>query len=458
MGSPITFSGFNSIDFTAVLEAVMKQESQPLTTLQTQQKALQSKAATFRTLATKLATFESAVSALKDDNALLGRTASSTNDSAVKVSAGTTAAPGIYDITVQELARAQVTASITTVADADSTTVAWGGTLNIGGVAVAIDAPVTLKGLAERINQTKDIGVTATVVKSGVAAWQLVLTGRATGTASQFSVTNALTGGTGIGFGDANGDGVSGDSVADNAVQATDARALVNNVQVVSSTNTLGDAISGVTIDLLKKDPAATTTITVAEDSSTAKTRIQSVITAFNDLIKFADDQNTAAANGDAASVGRDPLLRGLRNMLRSVFSADYQAGGSLTSLAAVGIEFQRTGKLSFNSARFDNAVASDFTNVRHLFAGDGTQQGAFAAITAAVQTYTRADGLLSDNDDRITSQVSSLNTRIDDLTARLAVRRAALQQEYIAADLAMTQLKNDSSSLGTLGSQYRLF
>src|SRR5437762_2886782 len=197
MGSPITFSGFNSIDFTAVLEAVMKQESQPLTTLQTQQKALQSKAATFRTLATKLATFESAVSALKDDNALLGRTASSTNDSAVKVSAGTTAAPGIYDITVQELARAQVTASITTVADA-------------------------------------------------------------------------------------NGDGVSGDSVADNAVQATDARALVNNVQVVSSTNTLGDAISGVTIDLLKKDPAATTTITVAEDSSTAKTRIQSVITAFN--------------------------------------------------------------------------------------------------------------------------------------------------------------------------------
>ena len=78
MGSPITFSGFNSIDFTAVLEAVMKQESQPLTTLQTQQKALQSKAATFRTLATKLATFESAVSALKDDNALLGRTASST--------------------------------------------------------------------------------------------------------------------------------------------------------------------------------------------------------------------------------------------------------------------------------------------------------------------------------------------------------------------------------------------
>jgi len=233
---------------------------------------------------------------------------------------------------------------------------------------------------------------------------------------------------------------------------------LINNVLVVSSTNTLADAISGVSIDLLKKDPAATTTVTVAEDIGTAKTRIQSVITAFNDLIKFTDDQNTSAANGDVASVGRDPLLRGLRNMLRSVFSADYPAGGTLTSLASVGIEFQRTGKISFNQQVFDSAVASDFTNVRRLFAGNGAQEGAFAAITAAVQSYTKADGLLSDNDDRITSQVSSLTTRINDLTARLAVRRAALQQEYIAADLAMTQLKNDSSSLGTLGSQFRLF
>jgi hypothetical protein len=53
---------------------------------------------------------------------------------------------------------------------------------------------------------------------------------------------------------------------------------------------------------------------------------------------------------------------------------------------------------------------------------------------------------------------VTALNARIDDLTNRLALRRTALQKEYIAADLAMTQLKNDVSSLSSLNGQYRLF
>jgi flagellar hook-associated protein 2 len=445
MGSPITLSGFNDIDFNAVLEAVMKQESLPLTTLQTQQKTLESKASTFRTLAAKLATFESAVADLTDDNSLLGRTASSTDDKAVKVSAGSTAAAGIYDVVVQELARAQVTASATNTPDADATVVATGGTLNIGGVAVIVDMPVTLKGLADRINSTKDIGVTATVVKSGAGAYHLVLTARSTGTASQFTVSNGMTGGAGISFGA-------------NAVEASDARALINNIQVVSSTNTIDDAISGVSLSLLKKDPTATTTVSIAEDLGTAKTKIGKVVDAFNELVKFAEDQNTAAGKGDASSVGRDPLLRGLRNVLRNAFAGEYSAGGNFSSLAAIGIEFQRTGRMTFSEGRFDAAAASSLTDVRHLFTGDGTNAGVFTSLADIVKDYTKADGLLKDTDDRLTQQVASLDKRISDLTDRLALRRLALQKEYIAADSAMTQLKNDVSSLSSLSGQYRLF
>jgi Arc/MetJ family transcription regulator len=57
-----------------------------------------------------------------------------------------------------------------------------------------------------------------------------------------------------------------------------------------------------------------------------------------------------------------------------------------------------------------------------------------------------------------LSQQVTALNGRIDDLTNRLALRRTALQKEYMAADLAMTQLKNDVSSLSSLSGQYRLF
>jgi flagellar hook-associated protein 2 len=458
MGSPVTLTGFNSIDWNAVLDAVMTQESVPLTTLETQQQTLQTKQSTFGTLATKLSAFESAVAGLTDDNSLLGRTATSTNDSSIKASASGAAAPGIYDVVVQELARAQVTASVTQMPDADQTVVAWGGTLTIGGVPVNIDAPVTLKGLAERINSTKDIGVTATVVKSSAAAWQLVLTGRATGTVNQFTIANALTGGSGIAFTDTDGNGVSGDSPADNAVQATDAQALVNNVQVVSSTNTIEDAISGVSLTLLKKDPASTTTVTVAEDLGTTKDRLTKLVDTYNDLAKFVEDQNAAAAKGDTSSLARDPLLRGLRNVLRNALTAEYSSGGNVSSLAAVGIQFERTGRLSFNTGTFDQAMAGGFGDIRNLFIGDGTNAGAFTSLKQQIGTYTSTDGLLKDSKDRLSQQVTALNGRIDDLTNRLALRRTALQKEYMAADLAMTQLKNDVSSLSSLNGQYRLF
>lgn len=343
MGSPITFSGFNKIDFGMILDAVMEQEQAPLRTLQAQQKELESRAATYRTLATKLSAFETAVSALAGNNTLAGRKATNTDPTLVNASAGDTAAAGIYDVVVQELARAQVTAATSFPPDADQTIVATSGTMVIGGVQVSIDAPLTLQGLADRINGTADIPVTATVVRAAANSWQLVLTGRSTGAAGAFTIANALAGaapGAAITFADSDNNGVSGDAAADNAVTATDAKVLINNVAVTSSTNTVSDAILGVTLQLLKKDATKTATIAIGDDMEGAKDDIKKLVTAFNDLIKFAEDQNVAASTGDGSSIARDPLLRGLRGALRDQLAAEYSAGGPFTSLASVGLGF----------------------------------------------------------------------------------------------------------------------
>ena len=64
MGSPITLSGFNNIDFSQVLNALMAQERLPVTQLTTQQTALTNQKGFFATFASKLASLESAVDAL----------------------------------------------------------------------------------------------------------------------------------------------------------------------------------------------------------------------------------------------------------------------------------------------------------------------------------------------------------------------------------------------------------
>lgn len=450
--SAVTFSGFNNIDFTLILNSMMAQERQPLDTLRSQQSTLRTQSTAFATLATRLGSLGSAASALASTSAFGGRSVTSTDSNAVAASGSSQAVPGLYDVVVRELARAQVTASSSTHPDKDTTTVATGGTMTIGGVAVTLSGAVTLQGLADAINATTDIGVSASIVSPAAGSFQLVLTGRETGTANAFTVTNALTGTT-VAFTDTDSDGVSGDSEADNAMSAVNADVLINNVTVISSTNTIADAIPGVTLNLLKKQPTSAVTIGVTESTQGTASLVDAFVSAYNGLVSFAQQQ-TSGTTG----IGRDPLFRGLRGELRGVLSAQYEAGGALDSLGAAGIEFDRTGRLSVNTTLLNEALATNATALRQLFMGDGVNPGVFDTLKSTVDRYTNAGALLSNTQDRLNEQIRSMDTRLATMETRLETRRAALQKEFIAADMLITQLNSQVGSLQSLGNQYSLF
>ncbi len=435
MSSPITFSGFNNIDFNTVLNALMQQASEPLTNLQSRQSDLKTQVTTFDTLNTRVSSLRSAADALGSLSSVSTMAGTST-DSGVAVTAGSGAVAGHYDVVVNELARAQVTASSSTVPDATSTIVASGGTLTIGGVDVAISGDATLQDLATAINNTDGIGVTAAAVRVGPSSYRLALTSLQTGTANAFTVTNNLTGGTGVTF-----DGT-------NAVEATDASILVNNLAVTNSSNTFDNIVPGVTFTVSKKDPSLTVGVDLAPDSTALSAKVSSFISAYNDLVSFIDTQRTAAGNGDTSSIGRDPLLRQLRNGLRTQL-LDAHGSGTLTRLSEAGIEFTTDGTLQLNQTLFDEAVATNGDQVRQLFADTS---GAFPAVGSLLDEYSSTGGLISSLQDRLNTRISSMDGQISDMQARLAQQRASLQQEFIQADLAMSQLKNQSGSLANFG------
>ena len=450
MGSPITLSGFNNIDFNLILTSIMRQESQPLEALQSRQATLKSRANSFGVLATRVATLQAAAAKLSSATDLAGYKATSSSATAVAVSATSSAIPGRYDVVVNELARAQVTASNTVAPDADTTIVASGGSLTIGGVTVTLSGAVTLRQLADAINATSSPPARASVVQSGPSSYRLVLSAAETGQASAFTVTNALTGGAGVAFTDTDSDGVSGDDAADNAVQASNANLLVNNIQVISATNTIATAIPGVTITAYQRNPAATVIVDVAADPSALEAKVTSFITSYNDLVKFATDQVAAAGRGDQSSIGRDPLLAQIRNQLRGKLTSEY-AGGGLTSLSQAGIEFTRQGTLELNQTTF-TAVAGRAADLAALFAGTTTTPGAFASLDTLLDSYAQSSGLLPGARQQLTDQAARLSDSIFKMQERLATRRAALQREFTAADAAISQLKNQSGSLASFG------
>ncbi len=445
MSSPITFSGFNNIDFGYILSAIMTQESQPVLNLQAQQTALKSQKTAFSTLASKLSTLEGAIDTLSKRTEFGGKTATSTNDAAVKADASSAASVGSYDIVVNELAKAQTTASITTMPDKDTTTVATGGSLLINGVTISVTVPATLQDLADAINTNDDVDVSASVVSVAPGSYQLVLTGKATGADGAFAVQSNLTGGSGLAFGA-------------NAQEATNASFTVNNIAVSSSSNTVDDVISGVSLQLLKKDPASTVTVSVSQDEDAAKDQVKAFVTAFNDLMTFAGDQTKAANSGDKNNIGRDALLRGLRNDLRGAINTKYATGGKYEYLSQIGIGFARDGTMKFDEAKFDEATKGGTAEVLKLFTGSNGVSGAFSALDKLLTTYTQAGGLLPNAEDRVDSALTSIGARIDAMNARLALRRDALSKEFTATDSAISALNNSINSLSSLNSQYRLF
>lgn len=447
MGSPVTLSGFNNIDFGSVLNALMQQERIPVTQLESQQTALRAQQTAFSSFATRLANLESASQELTRANAFQGRAASVSNTSALSVATGVSTPIGSYEIFVNQLARAQVTGTDSTHADKDTTIVASGGSLVIGGTTVNITGDVTLQGLAEAINSTAGVPAIASVVKNG-ANFQLVLTGNETGAANAFTITDNLTGGTA----DVNFNLASGQA-------ASDASGTVNGIAFTSTTNVVEGAVPGATLTLTKRDPLNAVVLTITGDTSSTKNLVQKFVDAYNDIVKFIDDQQAAAGRKETNNIGRDPLVRGLRTQLSRTLLQEFGTG-DFNSLSQVGLSFNRTGQLQFNSAEFDTALASDPAKVQALFRGDGTEgsTGIFGAFGDLVESYTKADGLVPNATERLGDLVKKNTDRIAEMERRLEIRRQQLQKEFAAADLAISQLNQQAGSLGSLGSEYRLF
>jgi flagellar hook-associated protein 2 len=441
MSSPITLSGFNNIDFSSVLNALMAQERIPVTRLETQRTALTNQKTFFTTFASKLAGLESAVASLTAASAFDGRSATVSDPTAASVQVGGTTPRGSYSVAVSSLAKAQVTGTSSTHTDRNSTVVASAGTLTIGGVAVTLTGDVTLDGLADAINSTPDIGVSASVVQNG-GNFQLALTGQQTGAANSFAITNGLSGGAGVAF------------AATNAQDASNAEGTVNGIAFSTPTNTVEGVIPQSTLQLVKtaapNDPIV---ITITADRSSIKELVNKLAGAYNEVVAFIDDQQLAAKEKNPASIGRDPLVRDLRSQLARVLNTERTIpGGVFTAISQVGLGFSRTGQLEFNEAEFDSALDRDAAGVQNLFRGSGAVTGAFSDLAATIASYTSAGGLLPTAQTRLTDQVAKIGQRISDYELRLASRREALQREFTAADLAIKQLNNSVGQLSSLG------
>ncbi|MEW6513311.1 MAG: flagellar filament capping protein FliD [Pseudomonadota bacterium] len=445
----ITSAGLGSgLDINGIISSLMAVEAQPLTALATKEASYQSKLSAFGSLKGALSSLQTAAQTLKNASTFTAKSASSSDSTVLAASASSTAAAGSYSITVNHLAGYHALRSdgnYTATTDIFNT-----GTLSIavgGGTAVNVDIDSnnnTLAGIRDAINEA-DAGVTASIIYDSVNAKQrLVLTSQTLGSdgAITVAVSNEVT--------------VSGanpllDLATASLVEtkpAEDAELIVNGITTTSSSNSVTDAIDGLTLTLSK---AGTTTVTVAQNTGTVTSAVNAFVKAYNDAVGGIK-QMTAydAANKKASVLTGDSTARSIQSQLSNLAQSMVTGvAGGISRLSDIGITVQKDGTLAVDSSKLSAAVADPDKDVAALFTQTTTgNEGIAVRFNTILEGIVGTSGLITSRTDGISASIKDLQKRADALNLRLEQVEKRYRAQFTALDTLIASMNQTSTYL----------
>jgi flagellar hook-associated protein 2 len=427
--------------------------------LQTQATSFQTKLSTYGTIKSQVAALGDAAAKLSTNSGWNAVTATSSNATAVNVTAAAGAVATSLTMEVQQLAKAQSTASSAVAAGtamgSGTMTIelgSWGSGSFVAGSAAAVNVTInpgedTLAEIAATINGA-GAGVSATVLRDA-SGERLLMRSSATGEETAFRISVSDDDGNNtdanglsrLAFDTANPAGMARTQVGQNA------QATINGVSISSASNRLSDTLPGLTLQLSQ----ITTTpveIEVSADLEAAKKNLQGFVDAYNTLnttlsnaTRYDAGTKTAGTlQGDATAVG---LQNALRGMMRSV-----TASSPFTNLSDIGIQAATGGALTIDSTKLDAAL-SNLDGIKALFtttSTDPTARGFGLKVKAFADGLINSDGLVSNKTAGIQASLKRNGIEQDRVNERAARAEIRLLAQYNAMDAAVGRLNGLSS------------
>lgn len=457
----ISVPGIGSgLDINTIVSELVAAEGNAKTTLLVSKRTeVSNDISAYGVLKSVLSSFQSSTSSLKDSATFNKRSVSSSDKDFFTATASGTIATGSYDIEVRDLAEAH---KLMTPAFTDSSTTVGTGTLSISvgtdTFSVTIDSSNnTVEGIRNAINDaSNNTGVSATILNvddgSGGTETKLVLSSDESGTENAITITVNDDD-----LGDTDGSGLSqfyydtSDATTPEQMTqinaATDAEVYIDGQKVLSSSNTVVDAIQGVTIELLKEETGIVNSLTVSLDKNSVSTSVNSFINSYNSMIGAINELSSYDADTNTAGVLLgDASLLSLTGQIRREINATVSGiSGSLTNLVEIGITTTATGTLELDSSTLDSVLTSNFDDMDDLFA---STDGIATKLDAILTSYVEANGIidskisgLNDSVDRIDDDLTDLNESLIDLEERYLAQFSGL-------DVLLSQLQSTGSFL----------
>lgn len=420
--SPV-FTGVSSFanDLQNVIDRSVAIASMPLKQLQNQLTDLNRQSSALSGLTDVFDALTTATQALSEAIGPGGLSGESSDPKAVSVLVSGAAGTDSYTVEVVDAGASSTSissASLPAVSDPASQSISSSSmfTLTVNGKAYELSPSQNLNALAQAVNSA-GAGVKASLINIGGAGstnYRLVI--RSDSLAADAIQLN---------------DGSQDLLEALNTGKPAQCRIDGLSVTTTSSTATLAP---GVSIRLLRQTaPDEPVTITVSRDDACIHSAVYKFIDAYNSAVDAVDQQ----IGEHAGVLSGQSIVYVLRRSLSSI--TQYTNAGPVSSLASMGVELDKNGRLSLNSAKFDERDPAD---VQTFLGGADSSGFLYAASQALSALDAPLDGDFSIASKLLNEQIATQNDVIADNQRRVDDLQTALQQQMSAADALLSQLE----------------
>jgi|UPI00042217B4 flagellar hook-associated protein 2 len=456
-GTTITGVG-SGFDTQAIVKSLVDAERAPKQSqINTQSQKATTQLSSIGKIQAALDAFRGALTSMGTDNSFSGLTGTSSDEKVATMTANQGAANGSFSLIVNQLAMPSKLSTKTfaggqsTVVNAGTTATTLTITQSGKNFDLSVPAGATLQQVRDSINSTfGTAGLSANILTDSTGS-RLILTSTNSGVGSDLTMS-----------------GNSGIDTGYTVVSAPqNAKYTIDGIAAESKSNSITDAVSGVSIKLLSLSPTVTAndpnttnplrtamTISVTTSATALKSGVKGFVDSYNALLKAMNAETKvtkdAAGNSIAATLTGDSTMRTLQSAIRNEFNA-LSGNGTLKSLAQFGVTTdQDTGALSIDSKQWDKAVLTNAADINSIFSG---KTGLLARLTAATDAYAKpSTGILATRTTSLADSLKDLTKQQTDLDDRLTTMQDALTRKYTAMDTLVAQLRQQSTSiLGTL-------
>ena len=292
---------------------------------------------------------------------------------------------------------------------------------------ITIEATDTLETLAEKISESTDGKIDASILNvGGTEPFTMVLKSTDTGAANNITISGDM-------------------SFSQIGTGASDASLMIDGIEVSSASNELSNLVEGTTITLEKVGQSS---VNISQDSEKIVEKISDFVTKYNELLDSVSTLTNYNEETKVAGVFQGSSeIRGMLGPLKDIFATTISNGAKMAE--NFGLSTERSGKLTLDEDKFKKALAKDTQEVQNFFIGEGENKGIFRQMNSELFNIgTDSNGILKTLKVNYDARSKSLIESLEKAQGRLDDKYEIMQKRFASFDAVIGRLSNQSNLL----------